>query len=314
MIPDLHFFTDIEWRDQEPLPRSWVRYRDETFVSQQIWHVHGYSSPSLSIIIPTTDADRGGYFRRLLQDITDQTFQDYELIVVKGDVRQGRAINTGVDLACGKYILTLDDDSSLPDPATFSKMLQAMEKDPSIGMAGGNNTVPDWASPFVKRVMRQIPRRSWVPVTEVTNSDLAEHPCLIMRSDLFRKVGGENECVPRGLDPYLRKQFRDAGARVVLLPGVIYHHLPPKTWKNLLTQFYRNGYQAAYTNIHHPEWVIETPSNHGNFIEQVAMWKRILRYPFRMLESLFSGRWIWLTCQLCYGFGVLIGLWRERIK
>jgi glycosyltransferase involved in cell wall biosynthesis len=308
-------FHNAVWTPAESIVRSYVRYRNENVSGSVFKHLYGHSNCArLSVIIPTADADRDGYFQTLLRQIGVQSFQDYEMIVVKGDHRQGRSINVGAALASGEYILTLDDDSSLPDSETFAKLIDAMDSNMDIGMAGGNNTVPDWASPFVKRVMKQVPRRSWVPVTEITDSDLAEHPCLIMRSDLFRAVGGENEHLPRGLDPYLRKQFRDAGARVVLLPGVIYHHLPPQTWKKLLVQFYRNGYQAAYANIHYPEWVIETPSKHGKFVEKVPIWKRIARYQFRMLASLFSCQWIWLSCQICYGIGFLIGWQQERKK
>jgi len=236
------------------------------------------------------------------------------LIVLKGDKRQGRGINIAIAKAKGEYVLTVDDDSSLPDPKTFSKMMAAMDSHPDIGMAGGNNTVPDWATSFVKRVMIQVPRRSWQPVTEIVDSDLAEHPCLIMRADLFRQVGGENEIIPRGLDPYLRQIFREADTRVVVLPDIIYHHLPPETWSGLLGQMKRNGYQAAVANIHSPEWVIETPAEHGDFVLRVPLWKRVLRFPFNMLKSLFQGKWLWVICELCYAWGFVYGWSVERGK
>lgn len=304
-------FAQAEWKTLD-LPRSWVRFRNDEAANGVCWHVPVEGEPLVSVIIPTADADRSGYFNKLMASLTAQEMQDFELIVLKGDRRQGRGINISVDLAKGKYILTLDDDSSLPDEKTLNKLVEALEQYADIGMAGGNNIVPEWATPFVKRVMRQVPRRSWEPVKEIIDSDLAEHPCLIMRTELFKKVGGENECIPRGLDPYLRKVFRDSGSRVVILPDVIYHHLPPETWKKLLTQFYRNGYQAAYANIHHPEWVIETPAEHGEFVEQVPLWKRLLRYPFKMIGSLLSGKWVWLICQFCYAWGFLRGWMREQ--
>ena len=306
-------FYQLVWLESNHLIRSFVRYRNESSSLGALKHLRSSShSPLVSVIIPTTDADRGGRFRKLLGELSSQSLQDFELIVIKGDDRQGRAINTGADLSRGRYILTLDDDSSLPDPETFYKMVRAMETNPDIGMAGGNNTVPDWATPFVKQVMLQVPRRSWSPVMEITDSDLAEHPCLIIRRDLFIKVGGENELIPRGLDPYIRKQFRETGTRVVLLPGVIYHHLPPQTWKALLKQFYRNGYQAAYVNLHYPHWVIETPNHHGGFVDQVPLRKRLFRYAFRMLASIFSCQWIWFSCQMAYMIGFLFGLLEKR--
>lgn len=305
-------FDSAMWTSATGSERSWARFVNTEASDGMIWHVSAESDPPmLSVIIPTADADRGGYFRQLMRQLSLQDFQDFEMIVIKGDKRQGRAINIGAELAKGEYLLTVDDDSSLPDRDTLSKLIAAMDAHPDIGMAGGNNTVPDWATPFVKRVMRQVPRRSWQPVTEITDSDLAEHPCLIMRADLFRRVGGENELIPRGLDPYLRKAFRDAGSRVAVLPGIVYHHLPPENWKKLLGQMYRNGYQAAYANIHSPEWVIETPTGHGEFTLQVPLWRRILRYPVRMMKSLLQGKWVWLVCQICYAWGFVRGWMME---
>jgi len=308
-------FDEADWQSASEVQRPWVRFYNDEPSDGVIWYVPAMAErPRLSLIVPTADADRGGYFRKLLRQLGNQSVQDFELLVIKGDRRQGRAINIGAALAKGEYLLTLDDDSSLPEADTLQRLVSAMDENPDIGMAGGSNTVPEWATPFVKRVMRQVPRRSWEPVTEIVDSDLAEHPCLIMRAALFRQVGGENECIPRGLDPYLRKQFRDADARVVLIPGVIYHHLPPDGWGKLLRQFFRNGYQAAYANLHHPEWVIETPSDHGTFTEKVPLWKRVIRFPWRMLASLFSGRWVWLVCQFCYASGFLVGWWKESGK
>jgi len=307
-------FDAADWCSTSSVQRPWVRFRNDRQSGGMIWQVPAESGekPLLSLIIPTADADRGGYFRTLMRQLGEQSLHDFELIVIKGDRRQGRAINIGAALARGTYLMTLDDDSSLPDRQTLHKLVAAMDAHSDIGLAGGNNTVPDWASPFVKRVMRQVPRRSWEPVSEIVDSDLAEHPCLIMQAELFRQVGGENEQMPRGLDPYLRKQFRDAGSRVVILPGIIYHHLPPDTWKKLLTQFYRNGRQAAYANIHSPEWVIETPAEHGEFVEQVPLSRRVARFPVRMLGSLLAGKWVWVICEACYAWGFLVGWLAEK--
>ena len=130
--------------------------------------------PNLSVIIPTLDANRDGYFFRLLAQIKFQNYSRFEVIVVRGDPRQGRAINIAASLAKSRYLLTLDDDTSLSDPDAFRKLLAVMEKYPDIGLAGGNNIVPEDASGFVKKAMRQIPRRSWEPVKTITDSDLAE--------------------------------------------------------------------------------------------------------------------------------------------
>jgi glycosyltransferase involved in cell wall biosynthesis len=241
----------------------------------------------------------------LLAQIGGQTGLGYEVFVVQGDPRQGRAINIGADLAAGDYLLTLDDDTSLPDSLTFAKLVQAMEDHPDIGMAGGNNLIPKDASPFVRRVMRELPRRSWSMVAEITDSDLAEHPCLMMRTAEFKAVGGENELIPRGLDPYLRMAFRSFNKRVVLVPQVVYHHLPPDGWRRLLRQFFRNGKQAAFTNCHFPQWVVETPNHHGAFKAQVPLAARLVRFPLRLATALVARKPVLFLCESAYAAGFL---------
>jgi GT2 family glycosyltransferase len=191
----------------------------------------------------------------------------------------------------------------LPDKKTFSKLVSLMEEHQNIGIAGGNNTIPKDANTFVRRAMHELPRRSWKPVSTITDSDLAEHPCMIMRTEEFKAAGGENELIPRGLDPYLRQEFRKLGKRIVVIPGVIYHHLPPSSINKLLKQFYRNGRHAAYTNRRFPQWVIETPSGHGQFKAKRSFPFRLLRFPVHLLHELITGKTISFMCEVIYALG-----------
>jgi glycosyltransferase involved in cell wall biosynthesis len=277
------------WFPANGLERSFVRHINRQNSEALIWYEKSESNQVvLSVIIPTSDAYRDGLFPQLLDQISSQTLKNFELIVIKGDSRQGRAINIGVALAQGKYLLTLDDDTSL--------------------IAGGNNVIPENASHLVRRIMQEIPRRSWEPVQEITDSDLAEHPCMIMRAENFKALGGENELIPRGLDPYLREQFRLFGKRVVLVPGVIYHHIPPDSLLKLLRQFHRNGRHAAYVNRYYPEWIIETPANHGYFEVRKPFIFRVLRFPFRLVCSLLESKPILFLCEVAYASGFIYEL------
>jgi len=297
------------WFPANGLERSFVRHINRQNSEASIWHEKPEKNQViLSVIIPTSDAYRDGLFPQLLDQISAQTLKNYELIVIKGDSRQGRAINIGAGLAQGKYVLTLDDDTSLTDPLTFEKLVRVMEIEPQIGIAGGNNVIPEKANRFVRRVMQELPRRSWKPVFEITDSDLAEHPCMILRTENFKAVGGENELIPRGLDPYLREQFRLFGKRVVLVPGVIYHHMPPDSLFKLLRQFHRNGRHAAYVNRYYPEWIIETPANHGYFEVRKPFIFRVLRFPFRLVYSLIEGKPILFLCEVAYASGFIYEL------
>ena len=309
---EIHFQSGF-WQPAADIVRPFVRHPNLEDSPGAVWqYSFDDSQIILSVIVPTADAYRDGYLAKLLNQIGSQDFSDFELIVVRGDPRQGRAINIGAALAQGNYLLTLDDDTSLSDPATFSKLVAIMEAYPEIGIAGGNNVIPVDASPFVRGAMQQIPRRSWDPVLEITDSDLAEHPCMIIRAETFRSLGGENELIPRGLDPYLRKEFRKLGKRVVVVPGVTYHHLPPDTLSKLIRQFYRNGLQAAYTNRRYPQWVIETPTEHGSFRVHMPLALRLLRFPIRLLHALVTGKPIWFLCELTYALGFVHGFLTKK--
>jgi hypothetical protein len=148
----------------EKFKRSFVKYANLMTSPGKVWRYQPYkTSIILSVIIPTLDANRSGYFLKLLTQISYQDFQQFEIIVVRGDPRQGRAINIAASFAKGKYLLTLDDDTSLPDPMTFCKLVEVMTSHPEIGIAGGNNVAPADAKLFVRRVMQELPRRSWAP-------------------------------------------------------------------------------------------------------------------------------------------------------
>lgn len=264
--------------------------------------------PQVSVILPTSDGYRHGILPKLLAQVRQQTFQDFEVIVVKGDTRQGRAINLGAALARGEILLTLDDDALLGHTRVFEQLVATLRAHPEIGMAGVSNLVPDAAPWLVRAAMEQIPRRSSPLVHTITDSDLAEHGCLAMRAALFREVGGENELIPRGLDPYLRREFRRAGTRVVVIPDAWMHHLPPASFRVLVRQFWRNGVQSAYCAKRYPQWVIETPETHTNtFAERVPFMGRALRYLGRLLYAVGRGQMVYLVTLVVYAAGYLWG-------
>jgi len=274
----------------------------------EIHRPENVTEPLISIIIPTMGAARQEFLPGLMTQIEQQTFRNFEVILIIGDTRQGRAINCGAALAAGKYLVIFDDDTRLGSDDLLEKMLAQMENHPDIGMAGVANIIPKDASWFVRQVMRELPRRTSPIVSEITDSDLAEHPCCIIPRDVFIKVGGENELIPRGLDPYLRQEIRQAGYRVVVLPELYIHHLPPPTFSKFVRQFYRNGKMAAYVNKFYPEFVVELAYQHGAEVTQKrSLISRIISYCFRTTKAIFTLRLFYLMSLLLYLTGFAIG-------
>lgn len=264
--------------------------------------------PLVSVIIPTLDGYRDGYFLELLKQLKHQKFQDFETIVVKGDPRQGRAINTAVSLSKGEILIILDDDTRLGTQGVFSKLVETVNAEPNIGMVGVPNLIPKNGSRIVKAAMKQISRRTSPMVEKIVESDLAEHPCCAIPKDVFTKVGGENEKIPRGVDPYLRNAIRNAGYRVVVIPEVYIHHLPPNSIKKNCMQFFRNGKMSAYVNKFYPEFVIELSSKHEEKVPpKVSRGFRIIRYVKNTISALFSLKLFFLLMLIFNAIGFIIG-------
>lgn len=290
-------------------PRTFVKYPKGTSEGQvEIHRPENVTTPAISIIIPTMGVSRQDFLSGLMAQIERQTFRDFEIILIIGDTRQGRAINCGASIATGKYLVIFDDDTRLGSDDLLEKMLFQMETHPEIGMAGVANLVPDDAGWFVRRVMRELPRRTAPLVSEITDSDLAEHPCCIIPREVFLKIGGENELIPRGLDPYLRREIRQAGYRVVVLPDLFIHHLPPSTFKKFIRQFYRNGKMAAYVNKFYPEFVVELATKHGAEVTaKRSLITRIISYIWRLLKTIITCRVFYWLSLVFYLSGYLIG-------
>jgi GT2 family glycosyltransferase len=263
----------------------------------------------VSVVIPTADRSRSQELDRLLRQISDQSLQRVEVIVVEGDRRQGRAINTAAAIARGDFLVTMDDDTQLGDARVIEHLVTAMEQDPTIGIAGAASVIPSDAPPIVRRAMREVPRRSSPVVDVVTESDMAEHPCLAIRRRLFYQVGGEHELIPRGLDPYLRAEVRRLGYRVVVVPETWIHHLLPSTFRGILRQYYRNGTGAAYVKKFYPQWVIEQAEVHNEPAGgRTSLSARAFRYIGRTARAIRRGQWVYLGTLGAYSLGYAWGM------
>lgn len=266
--------------------------------------------PRVSVIIPSWDGYRDGCVPRLLASVERQTFQDFETIIIKGVSPQGKAINQGAEQARGELLLILDDDSMLADEHVFARIVETMDSDPYIGMAGASIVVFPDSNAFQKKAALQFPRFHTPVVDTVTDSDFACHGCCAIPRHVFDAVGREREDILRGLDPDLRVRLRNAGYRVVLAPGAaIYHPLPPN-WKKLLRVFFRNGFGSAYAYKYQRDCVYETHEslNDTTFQPKTTLPYRIARFPARLLKAIATGRLMRFGAYCSYALGYVWGL------
>ncbi|MCC6694158.1 MAG: glycosyltransferase [Candidatus Hydrogenedentes bacterium] len=266
------------------------------------------------MIIPSWDGYRNGCVPRLLESVERQTFQDYELRLVKGVSPQGKAINQGAADARGEILLVLDDDSRLADDTVFEILVRVLDEDPKIGMAGASIVLPPEVNDFQRRAALQFPRFNTPVVERVVDSDLACHGCCAMRKEVFEAVGREREDIIRGLDPDLRVRLRAAGYRVVLAPNARIYHPLPDGWNRLLKMFFRNGFGSAYAQKFQPDSVYDTHEelDAAAFKPRTSFAWRILRFPARLVKALAEGKFLRLGAYTAYAFGYMWGFLTAR--
>lgn len=264
-----------------------------------------------SLVIPILDLEKNPYIHSLLESVGRQTKLPVEVHLVVGDRRQGRAINFGVSQVQTPYFATVDDDTQIDDDELFAKILEEMKEDEGIGMAGAACEIPEWASAFQKRAMREIDRRSFPKQAENVDSDMVQHPCLMMEKEFFEKIGGEDEELIRGLDPVLRKKVRDHGKRVVVIKNTAVFHLLPDSWLKLWKMYYRNGLGSGFAQRQYPDKVLELSDgfDEGDFVEKRSTPFRAGRRLLHVLSALLTLRMIRFSTDLFYMLGVL----KERI-
>lgn len=266
--------------------------------------------PLASVIIPSRDGHRDGMVPRLLESVHAQSFQDFELILITGVYPQGKAINEGASKAQGRVLIILDDDSRLADEHVFQRLVDTLNADPTIGMAGASILTPPEATAFQHQAAGQFPRFNMPVVEQITDSDYACHGCCALPKAVFEQVGREREDIIRGLDPDLRVRLRRAGYRTVLVPGAAAYHPLPDGWRQLLGTFYRNGFGSAYARKFHPESVYETHEavDSGAFVERTSLAYRLARFPVRLIASLLRGRLMRFGAYSAYAFGYVWGM------
>jgi glycosyltransferase involved in cell wall biosynthesis len=296
---------------------KFVKYLNKDFPGQiekrEAAGLKSGSAPLASVIIPTLDGYRSGYFPELLKQINNQTFQDFELIIAQADPYQGRAINAAASLARGEILIIMDDDTRLGHNSVFANLVNALKYDPAIGMAGVSNLIPEHAPWLVRRTMMELPRRHSALVDKVTDSDMAEHPCCAMPKKVFYEIGGEREDIRRGLDPYLRYILRRRGYRVVVIPDTWIYHLPPDTFPKLVKQLFRNGVVVGLDRRTHRQAPYEVPEGHiSDFPPQRNFIYRLARFLWRTLKSLLTFRFISLMALLLYALGFIYGRFFKR--
>lgn len=272
-------------------------------------------NPLVSVIIPSLDGYRGGNVPKLLDDLRQQTFQDFELLIVKGVSPCARAHNEGVKQAQGDIIVFFDDDITLGHNKVIENLVQPLLTDKTIGITGASQLIPPDANRFQRLCTNQFSRFQFPVVRQMIESDMATHAAMAIRRNVFRKVGGENENLIYGDDPDLRARVRKTGYKIVVVPDTWVYHPPPRNLSVYLRFAFQRGKGSAQDFCRYPNLIYETPPGLlTTFIPQRRFTYRVTRAFCQGLWSLVNLKFIFLFVRLSYGLGYAHGLLTEVLK
>lgn len=166
-------------------------------------------SPALTVVMANYNG--GAYLPASVQSVLDQSFEDFEFIVVDDcsnaedveylqsitdarfrlirndrNIGQTRSLNKGLDKTQGRYVARMDsDDICLPD--RFAKQVAALEEDPSIHILGGQAILIDAKGiGFGHTALPEEPDELWA--YSILQSPFV-HSSVMMRGSLFGPLG-----------------------------------------------------------------------------------------------------------------------------
>jgi glycosyltransferase involved in cell wall biosynthesis len=89
----------------------------------------------ISVIITTIGRNS---LNKAIQSVHNQTYKDYDLIVINDDKRRGGAwaLNQGIEKTTGKYIAILDDDDIWVSKDKLEKQVEFLDKNPDYIAVG----------------------------------------------------------------------------------------------------------------------------------------------------------------------------------
>lgn len=170
------------------------------------------NNPKISVVMPVYNGER--YLAEAIESILNQTFRDYEFIIVYDKSKDNSlqiiksyimkdnriklieldnkglvySLNTGVDLARGKYIARMDaDDISLPE--RFEVQYNYLEDNPDVDILGayievfGEDEVNKLS--MEKRFNEEINENNLYP--KLVNGCPIAHPSVMMRSEFAKE-------------------------------------------------------------------------------------------------------------------------------
>lgn len=186
-------------------------------------------NPKISII--TITRNRAGFIAKAVQSALNQSFTDWELIILDDDSKDGTEgviksfmateshikyhknspplgisanRNKGLSLATGKYMAVLDSDDEWIDKDKLQKQYDFLENNQEYVLMGSNIKIVNEKGDFIKNTNFAIEDRDIRG--KILKDNQIPHSSVLIKTDSIKKVGGYSEklsCV-EDLDLFLR--------------------------------------------------------------------------------------------------------------
>jgi GT2 family glycosyltransferase/polysaccharide pyruvyl transferase WcaK-like protein len=222
-------------------------------------------NPKISVIIPTKD--KLELLRPCIESIESKTlYKNYELLVVDNQsvepatqnylktlgqkhnvltyaapFNYSKLNNFAVEHAAGDYLLFLNNDTQIIAPEWMSALLEHAQR-PEVGAVGAKLLFPDGSTQHAGVIVGisglaghafrfQPPASSYFGLANVIrNYSAVTGACLMMRTELFKRIGGFDEKLAVGLqDIDLCLRLREQDYLIVYTPCASLYHFEKTT-------------------------------------------------------------------------------------
>lgn len=254
--------------------------------------------PLISVVVTTKNS--GTYIASCLQSIKDQTYRNYEIIVVDNssqDETKSIALqytkhvynfgpersaqrNYGVKKSKGKYLLYLDSDMTL-DKNVITECVNKLERSSNI------------VALYIPEII--IGDRYWSKVRQFERSfyNATVIDCVrFLRIESFYEIGGFDETMSGPEDWDFDKKIRRTG-KVDIVSSLLYHN---ETQFNVKNYIKKKGYYAESFSKYINKWGKDDPDIKKQFgllyryltvFLEKGKWKKIIAHPLLTFGMLY---------------------------
>jgi glycosyltransferase involved in cell wall biosynthesis len=256
-------------------------------------------TPLISVVMPVYNGER--FLTEAIDSILNQTCRDFEFIIIddgstdntsvileqhskkdkritwhREDKNEGivAALNTGLDLACGKYIARMDqDDISLPE--RLDKQVGYLEEHPEIGLLGGQICFLDQNGYRIPTIVSYPSDDLSIRWTALFYNPFA-HPAIIFRRELVTEHAlSYDPEFQKVEDYYLWSQMLRYTSAANLDDVLLLYRMHPES----MSQVNREPQRNLALKIAHQNLSEELPGLNISFEEVQQIHPAILRQP-----------------------------------